>query len=329
MLVRLFRSPQPVLLLVIPAIAILLWLPGFRSPVLPTITHQMPLFDLLAKPLLNFPVLSVILACTLIIIQALLFNYIIDKHEIVGKSSYFPAFLYIVFTSFSPELLHLHPLIFANIFILLALNRVLSTYRNNTVISPCFDAGFLVAIASLFYFPAALCIFFLFFALLVLRSFSGREWAIVVVGFLLPYIYVITYYFLFDGIDYLWFDKISFPLTNRTVSFSPDIAKLYAELVLYAAVTIVLLAIGKGLNLGTRSVQHRSTIIVLRWLFIFGTLTLLVSPNLNYIYFFIALIPLLMIVSGYFLWARLIWLAELLLWMILLTIFYNHFATTL
>lgn len=325
MLVRFFRSHQPVLIIIIPVLAVLLWLPAFIHPILPIVKHQMPLFELVVNPLLAYPLLCTIVAFILLIIQAFLFNYIIDKYEITGKRSYLPVLMYIVFTSFSPELLWLHPGLFANIFILLALNRVLATYRNTSALSPCFDAGFLIAIASLFYFPAALLIIFVLIAVLVLLPFSWRLWVIVILGFLLPYIYVHTWYFLFEGTEYLWIDRVLFPVIDRDIVFSGEMAQPYSELILFVGIAAVL-SIGRGADAANRSVQHRSTIAVLRWLFVIGALTLLITPTLSYIYFFVALLPLLVLITGYFLWARMVWVAEIVIWMLILTIAYNNLA---
>jgi hypothetical protein len=325
MLVRFFRSHQPVLLIVIPLVAALLWLPAFRHPILPVVKHQMPLYELLVRPMMGQPWTLTTVAFVLLLIQAFLFNYIVDKYELTGKASYLPILMYVVFTSFAPGLLYLHPVLFANIFILLALNRVLGTYRQTTALSPCFDAGFLTAIASLFYFPAVFLLLFIFIAVIVLRPFSWREWAIVLLGFLLPYIYANTYYFLVNGLDYLWIDKMVFPIIYRDIQFTGQMAQPYSELILFVVIAAVL-SIGRGADAGNRSVQHRSNVTVLRWLFIIGALTLFVTPDLNYIYFFVALLPLLILITGYFLWARMVWLAEIVMWMLVLTIAYNHFS---
>lgn len=325
MLVRFFRSHQPVLLIIISVLAALLWLPAFLHPIVPVLKHQMPLFELLVRPLAAFPWLNTFVAFILLLIQAFLFNYIIDKYEIAGKRSYLPVLLYIVFTSFAPALLTLHPVLFANIFILLALNRVLGTYRKTSVLSPCFDAGFFVAIASLFYFPAIGVLLFILVGTLVLLPFSWRNWAIVILGFLLPYIYAHTYYFLFDGLEYLWVDRMLFPFIDRSVQFNVEMAQPYSELILFVVIATVL-SIGRGTDVNNRSVQHRSNVTVLRWLFVIGALTLFLAPSLNYIYFYVALIPLLVLITGYFLWARVTWVAEIVFWILLLTIVYNYFS---
>ena len=325
MLVRFFRSHQPVLLIIIPVLAALLWLPAFIHPLVPTVKHQMPLFELVVKPLLAYPWSCTLMAFLLLLIQAFLLNHIIDKYEITGKRSYLPVLLYIIFTSFSPGLLRLHPVLFANIFILLALNRVLATYRNTSALSPCFDAGFLIAIASLFYFPAAVLLIFILIAVLVLLPFSGRLWGIVVLGFALPYIYVHTWYFLFDGLEYLWIDRVLFPIIDHDITFNSEMAQPYSELILFVVIAAVL-SIGRGADVANRSVQHRSTMAVLRWLFLVGAMTLLITPGLNYIYFFVALLPLIILITSYFLWARMVWVSEIVMWMLILTIAYNNFS---
>ncbi len=325
MLVRLFRSHQPILLLVIPVIGLLLWIPAFFHPTVPELKHQMPLYELLVKPLLAYPLLCTFTAFFLLITQAFLFNYIVDKYELTGKRSYLPVLLYLIFTSFSPELLQLHPLSFANIFILIAVSRLLSTYRNNSVISPCFDAGFLIAIAALFYFPAVVMIIFILVGVIVLLPFSLRNWAIVLLGFLLPFIYSVVWFFWVDKLEYLADDRVLYPIVNHATSLNSDMAQLYFELIFFVVLAAIL-SIGRGADERNRSVQHRSNLSVLRWMFVFGALMLLISPSLSYMHFFVALTPLLVLITGYFLWARIVWISEIVLWILILSIGYNYFS---
>ncbi|MCC6691451.1 MAG: hypothetical protein IT235_07955 [Bacteroidia bacterium] len=325
MLVRFFRLHQPILLIVIPLIAALLWIPAFLYPIVPDIKYAMPLYEWVVRLLLHHAWLLSVVAYVLIVIQAFLFNYITDKFELIGKSSYLPALMYVIFTSFSRDLLLLHPMLFANIFILLTLNHVLNMYRLPSAQPQSFNAGFMVAVASLFYFPAAFLLLFVFISIIILRPFFWREWVIVILGFLLPYIYINTWYFLINGFDSFWIDKVIYPFAHRAAAINADIAQLYFELALFVLIAIAF-SVGRGSDTSTHSVQHRSRTAVLRWLFICAALTLLVAPGFNYIYFFIGLIPLLIIISVYFLWARMIWLTEVIMWMLAVTIAFNYFT---
>jgi hypothetical protein len=324
MLVRFFRSHQPILLIIIPVIAAVLWLPAFLHPNGITIKHQMPLFELLVRPLSAYPRVAILTAYLVLLLQAFLFSFILDKYELIGKSSYLPALLYIVFCSFSPGLLQLHPSLIANTFVLLALHSVLGTYRKSNALAACFEAGLFMALASLFYFPVVLGIIFIFIAVMVLRPFSGRELSIILLGFLLPYIYTFTFYFTFDNLRYLWIDCMLFPFMNKDLKFDAEIVQPYFELILFSVIAALLSAF-RGSDSNSHSVQHRSNITVIRWLFVTGLLTLLITPGFSYIYFFMALTPLLVLISGYFLWARVVWLAEIVMWMIVLAVVYNQY----
>lgn len=324
MLVRFFRSHQPVLLIMIPLLGALLWLPAFLHPHPLLVSHPMPLFELLTKPLLSHPAIAGLIAFLLILFQAFLFNFILEKFEFSGKPTYMPALLYIVFTSFSPALLCLHPGLIANIFVLLALNCILGTYRKPNVLATCFEAGFFIALASLFYFPAFLCLLFIFIAINVLRTFSGREWIIALLGFLLPYLYVFCYYFIINRGLYLWADRLLYPFMNKDLRITAEISQPYFELFLFVLIAVVL-SFGRGADLSSRSVQYRSNVAVMRWLLVVGIVTMLFSPGLNYCYFFVALIPLVVVICNYFLWARVVWLAEIVLWMLIVLIVFNHY----
>ena len=155
----------------------------------------MPLYEILAKPLNNFHYLATLIAFILIVCEAFLLNYIVNENEILTKPSFLPALFYIVFMSNDSTLLMLHPLLFANFFLLLAINKIISSYRKDNAFSNAFDAGILLSLSTLFYFPCIVFLPILGIGFILFRPFNWREWIISFIGILLPYSFVFTYYF--------------------------------------------------------------------------------------------------------------------------------------
>lgn len=58
-----------------------------------------------------------------------------------------------------------------------------------------FDTGFLIGLATLFYFPSILFIVFVYFGMASVRPFVLREWVAAFLGFINPFFLVFTYHF--------------------------------------------------------------------------------------------------------------------------------------
>src|SRR4051812_4461338 len=109
MIVRFFRTHQPALLFIIPLIAILLWMPILLHPPTVQVTLVMPLYSLIYPFIQDYSVVSTVLAIFLIVIEAFIFNNIIQRYELLGRSSYMPVLIYVLFFSANSLINFLHP----------------------------------------------------------------------------------------------------------------------------------------------------------------------------------------------------------------------------
>jgi hypothetical protein len=146
-------------------------------------------------------------------IQALLINYIINANKMLNKKSYLGGLFFILFSSFFPESLFLSPASLALTFLIICIAKLFSLFKREKPSAEIFDVGFLIAIATMFYFPSILFLLLAYIGLATIRHFSYREWLIVLVGFLSPFFLLFTYYF--------WFD--------RTATLPGDVINLHPE----------------------------------------------------------------------------------------------------
>ena len=225
-------------------------------------------------------------------------NYIVTKNEILTKQSYLPALLYIVFISNNNEMLMLHPALIANLFLLFAINTLLSSYRKDTAFSQAFDAGFLVSIATLFYFPYIVFLPLLGVGFILLRPFLWREWVISFMGAIVPYLFVITFYFFYDTLDYFWYDKLFFPILREKINI-PLPQSFY--FMFGVSCLIVLLSFGRifsGLNIGSQ--KTKKGIVLMIWFFIFSGLSVFLAPEVSTKYFAAMAIPISVFCAHFF-----------------------------
>ncbi|WP_422106683.1 DUF6427 family protein [Winogradskyella sp.] len=96
-----------------------------------------------------------------VVFSLLLLDFIISKNNLTKKNSYAIMTFGLLFGMF-PEALKYSDLIFANVFVLFAIRRLVSLHSNLHIKKKLFDAGFWMMLATLFYFWAIL-----FFALII------------------------------------------------------------------------------------------------------------------------------------------------------------------
>lgn len=130
-------------------------------------------------------------------VQALLLNYIINSHRLMEVVTGLPGLFYLFIIALFNEHIYLSPPFFAAFGVLSALAIIYNSY-NNDGFTLFYNAGFAIAIASLFYLPALLLIVFVFIGLTVTRIIRWRQWVVVVMGVVTPYILIGTWFFLTD-----------------------------------------------------------------------------------------------------------------------------------
>jgi hypothetical protein len=155
---------------------------------------------------------NVFFATLIVLIQALIFNRIVNKHGLLGKPSYLPALLYVTGASLFFQFLVLSPALICNFLIIIIIDKFLGLSKAGNAMSVMFDAGMLIAIGTLFYFPFMVLLLMLWLSLLLYRSFNWREWIACVIGFLTIFMFVAVFHYWNDSIDR--FVAIWRPLTN-------------------------------------------------------------------------------------------------------------------
>ncbi len=196
MILRLFRSNQPTIALLLPLIGIILWLPGWWL-------NQPPDYSvsLLGYLQLSYSEASgrigIIVAFSMVLLGAFIFNNLFQSFDLIARRNQLPGLCYVIAFSWSPFMLQYSHLLIAILFILLVIRRLMLIYRQINVLRELFDVGLFIGLASLFYTPALLFLSGCWLSLRVLRPFSIRE-------VLMPVVGMITVALLFFGLDFLF-----------------------------------------------------------------------------------------------------------------------------
>jgi len=321
MIVRFLRPNNAAAFFILPLVACAIWGFAFFIPHSLQVRHTMPFYELLIRPIAEMHWLSTLIAIILILIEGFLLNYIVNENEVLTKKTNLPALFYIVFCSNNSAMLELHSVLLANLFLLFALSKMLNSYRKDIAFSQIFDAGLLISIATLFYFPCIVFFPLIGVALLLFRPFLWREWLISFIGVLVPYIFVITYFFWNGTLDYLFYDKMFYPIVSKTTV--EDFPGSFYFLLSVGGL-IILLSFGslfKGLEGGSQ--KTKKSLILMIWFLVFSGLSVFLAPAFTTKYFTLLTIPLAVICSNYYLRMKKELFGELLFLMLLIAIFVN------
>lgn len=325
MFVRLFKTTQPLPLIVLVIISAAMWLISWTFHFRVHPPDGMPLYDLAWFLLRKLPGWSLALTGFLLVTsQAIHFNYLLNKHDILYKQSWLPALLYIILGGLFPAFLGFHPLIFVNSLFILALDRIISLYKNPSPLSLAFDSALLVSLGALFYLPAVAFFIFYVIAMLIMRPFNWREAVAGTSGLILPFLFAFLYYFMNDQLmpfySRIFLAGIASDFTLTRLSTGPF---------LYSAVLVVLLFVMAVIRLQGnyyKNVTKARLVQQMMMLFIpVGLFTVIISRDTELWRYMILLIPMSMYLGYFFLSTGRKIIAELVFLLLLAAWGFNYF----
>ncbi|MFP4046394.1 MAG: hypothetical protein ACLFT4_01390 [Bacteroidales bacterium] len=201
MLLKIVRSNSPFILLLLVALAVVLWLPGFKGLTTEAFTfnqYQMPLYKLLGNITSNSHSVRVIISFATVFLVAIYILKLDRDYILLERRNYSSAIFFILLSGSFIQLQSINPGIFASFALLLALEQLFSTYHKRKILNKIFITGMLISVASLFSLYSVAFLVITWIALILLRGFNLKEWFMPLFGFIFPYIFVFAYYFISD-----------------------------------------------------------------------------------------------------------------------------------
>jgi hypothetical protein len=130
-------------------------------------------------------------------LSVFVFDFLVSRNGLTKKNSY-NIILFVLFFAILPQTLLNPRLLFANLFILLALRRLISLRSPKEIKKKLFDASFWIALATLFYFWSWVFFIMVFAALLVYVISDVKNYLIPFVGVLAVAIIAMSYIIILD-----------------------------------------------------------------------------------------------------------------------------------
>ncbi|MBR1851510.1 MAG: hypothetical protein IJ789_09130 [Bacteroidales bacterium] len=210
-MLRNFHTNTVMQMAAIVVITAALWIPAFVTPVpMPETGSYSPIFDLLHTWLSPLPRLASSIALIVVVASAILFNIILADTHIIPNNTLLPTLLYIVAMSVNPHGQTLTPMVIVD-FVLVICTHLLLLRGALLTIPPekTFGIMALVGMCTLVYMPTYSLIISFMLVVIIYRLYNWRDWVVMILGFLAPYIAFATYLFITDNLVETWQEMIT------------------------------------------------------------------------------------------------------------------------
>ncbi len=297
-MLRFFNSNSIGVLVLLVLIPFVYWIPDFFKAVPlqdQAFTGTIPAVWI-ASFNAHYRVLSMLIALLIILTNAFLLIQLNTFHIFIPGRTQLPALFYIVLTAGFNPTHHLTPALVASLLVILILFRLFVTYKSDGPSVNFLDTGFLIALASLIYFPAILLFVFLIASLIIFRQVIWREWVYIFLGLMLPYLFIVSGYYVAGVPVREFFAGISELFEHHRQGY--DIMQLIGwsfviGMMIYSSYFMI-----KAID--NMKIHGRKIFMLLLWLFLFTVIIYLLVPGVGIDIVSISAIPLSYLFSHYF-----------------------------
>jgi hypothetical protein len=146
-----------------------------------------------------------IFAFILIFFQSAYLGIIFITKKVFNENTFIPSMIFSVLFFFSFDTISLTDELLGSGFLLLALNNLFKEIefrmpRDETT----FNLGIYISLASLFYFPYVTFLFGVLVSLFLFARANARKYLLLVFGFLLPHLFILSFTYLRDSSSRIW-----------------------------------------------------------------------------------------------------------------------------
>ena len=269
------------------------------------------------------PIVNVVFAAIIVFVQAILFNLVVNNHNLLSKPGYLPGLLYITGSSLFMPFLILSPALICNFLLIWVMDKLMKIGKSQNAIMLMFDVGMIIAAGTLIYFPFIVMLLMIWLALLLYRSFNWREWVSGLVGFLTIFLFLGVYYYWNDSLSSFY--RIWLPLANKF----PSAFKInYNDYLVLVPVTVIMILAMIQLreNFFRSFISTRKAFQMLFFMFICAVISFYTKPNFRLYHFLMCVPPGAVLLAYYFSNAAKRWFYESLFLLLVIAIQYFLFV---
>lgn len=273
-MLKFFRHSYIAQLVVIVLLLVALWIPAFVTQLRDTAvgTPTTPLYNLIAGLFESSSSAMTVLVFIVFGLSALFFNSMLSVNQLVTRNSSIGAFVFVLCLCCVPIKDEYYPFLLAIPFIMMVIQTFYLIYQVEKPEPYLMNAGFFLALASMFYFPSIILIIWMLLAMLVMDFRDPKHFLIPIIGFFVPYfILFVCFYF-----NHTLVEKFNdYILAFNEIGFEKLGVNTADWMVLVIAFALTWLSIMVILSDKTdNAVATRKKVSITIWLFFFGFMML-------------------------------------------------------
>jgi hypothetical protein len=278
------------------------------------------LIELMQSWVGNTSILFSLLAITLIIVQAISFNSIVNNLRLHKQPNYLTGMVYVIITSFFTEWQLFSAPLIVNTIMILVWARLSTLSNSSKPKAEIFNLGLLIGLCSFIYFPSFTFLLLIISGITLSRPFRLQEWIIGLLGVITPIYFLVAYLYLVGHTENYHFPgfKISYP------KFNGDEAYFIAILFLLLMVSLGMYFINS--NMRRLLIQTRKHWQLMYFYLIVALIVPFVNATTSFAYFILLAVPLSAIISSTYFYVQKKIIASILFWLAIgIVIFVNYF----
>jgi len=226
------------------------------------------------------PIAYILLGKIFVLVQIYYWNSTLTKYRVFDENTYLPAIVMAALFHFSFDLMYLSPTLLGSTFLLLAFGQLFShTVLQKESSESTLLIGIYGGLATGFHWNFVFFLPFLILTGLAISSFTVRQLFLSIMGFLLPILLILVFYFWNDGLEHalqVWPMVFSYP----NYGYQPSLSWLAP-----GAFPLVLALIGFAISSFFRGAtinQQKQRQLIIIWLLFSAGLFFLVKNNASY-----------------------------------------------
>jgi hypothetical protein len=306
MLLKLFRGTGPGVILLIALTLAGSWISAFIDPQLPREavyeTNQMVLYSIVRYVIGIHPLAGEVFSFSVLIMMLFLITYFNTSVFFINERTFLPALFYILLCSIFPECRVLNPVLPASLFLMLAIMRIMETYRKPGTAFNFFDAGILISIGSLFYINVIWFGFLMITGVVLLRSGNVKEPAISILGLITPYILIAGFYYVIGKDTGAFFSDVSRNMFEETTGY--DFSGMTVIVLILSGLIFLISIIFLLMQMNSKKIKSRKTFWILLWALFISFFVYFLLPAVSVEIIWITGIPACYILAHYFIFVR-------------------------
>jgi hypothetical protein len=306
MLLRIFKGTgfSVIFFLIITLAA--LWASAFLHPQVPGLaiyeTRPMPLYGLLKGLVGNSQLSGVLVTFPIVCLMLFLLVNFNTTQFFINERTFLPALFYILFTSIFPVYQVLNPVLPASLFFMIALRRIIDSYRIPGIAYNFFDAGILIGVGTLFYADLLWFGLLLIAGIMLFRTISLSEIILSLLGIVTPTIIAIGLYYVLGRDIWLFLDDIRDNLLGKVTGL--PFSRLTVILLIYTGLVIIVSTGFLMMRMSSKKIKSRKTFSLLLWAILIALAIFIFVPSVSIEIIWIASIPASYLAAHYFVFER-------------------------